>query len=69
MTLYNKAGGSGTRAIKSSYPVNSGLTAQIYNFMGYSMDSEEGQTGRQENLSPEEGSNVPRRNKAGLTGL
>jgi hypothetical protein len=51
-------GGSGTRHIATRYPVTSGLTAQTTK-----------QTGHQENLKPELGSNVQRKQKTGVTGL
>jgi hypothetical protein len=52
------AGGKGTRAIATRYPCVDGLTSGTTT-----------QTGHQENLVPEEGSNVPRRYKAGISGL
>ena len=48
-------GGSGTREIATRYPVTSGLVA-----------GSTSQTGHQENLVPEEGSLVPKREKEGL---
>jgi hypothetical protein len=51
-------GGIGTRHIATRYPVTDGLIAETTT-----------QTGHQENLKAEEGSNVPRRLKAGITGL
>lgn len=51
-------GGSGTRSIATRHPVTDGLTTEITT-----------QTGHQENLKPEEGSLVARKNKAGITGL
>lgn len=49
------AGTSGTKEIRTSYPFTSGLIAGTTT-----------QTGRVENLIPEQGSNVPRKNKAGF---
>lgn len=51
-------GTKGTRAIARRYPVDDGLIAETTT-----------QTGHQENLKAEEGSLVPRRNKAGISGL
>ena len=51
-------GTSGTAELKTRYPVTSGLIAGTTT-----------QTGHIENLKPEAGSNVPRKNKAGITGL
>ena len=48
-------GTSGTRAIRSSYPFTSGLIAETTS-----------QTGHQENLIPEVGSNVPDKEREGL---
>jgi hypothetical protein len=48
-------GGSGTKDIATRYPVTSGLTAGTTS-----------QTGHQENLVPQEGSNVPRRLTEGI---
>lgn len=52
------AGTSGTKEIRTSYPFTSGLTAGTTS-----------QTGRVENLTPELGSNVQRKNKTGISGL
>lgn len=48
-------GSSGSKEIATRYPVTSGLVAGTTS-----------QTGHQENLIPEEGSLVPRREKEGL---
>jgi hypothetical protein len=49
------AGGRGTREIATRYPVTDGLTAGTTT-----------QTGHQENLIPEEGSNVSQSEKVGI---
>ena len=51
-------GSSGTRAIATRYPNTSGLVAETTS-----------QTGHVENLTPEQGSNVQRKKKEGISGL
>jgi hypothetical protein len=52
------AGGKGTKDIATRYPCVDGLISGTTT-----------QTGHTENLKAQSGSNVPRRNKAGISGL
>lgn len=49
-------GGKGTRAIATRYPVTDGIIAETTS-----------QTGHEENLVPEQGTNYPKRLRKGIT--